>query len=333
MKIACFEIQDWEKQYLSDKLKGRFELLFFETPIDKVSLDTFKDAEIIVIFIYSHIDSKTLESLPNLKSIVTMSTGFDHIDIEECKRRNIAVSNIPKYGETTVAEHTFALILAISRRLKESFDRVEKGTYSPEGLTGFDLKGKTLGVVGVGNIGAHVVKIAKGFDMQVLGYKRNPDQNLASQLGFSFVALDTLLSTSDIITLHIPYAGDTHHLLNQERFAKMRQGAIVINTSRGAVLDTKALLQALESGKVGGAGLDVLEEEPILREEKELLSKEFDREKLLSVLESHMLFRHPKVVITPHNAFNSHEALTKILDTTCENIFSYVNGSPQNLVA
>lgn len=332
MKIAFFEINEWEKQYVTEKLGSQFELLFFERRIDERDLAYITDIEILVVFIYSHVTSALLNALPNLKFIVTMSTGVDHIDIGECKKRNIVITNVPKYGETTVAEHTFALILAISRRLKESFDRVEKGTYSPEGLTGFDLKGKTLGVVGVGNIGQHVVKIAKGFDMEVLGYKRNPDPALAIQLGFSFVELDVLLHTSDIITLHIPYMSETHHFLNKERFAVMKDGVIIINTARGAILDTKALLQALESGKVGGAGLDVLEEEPLLREEKELLSKEFEREKLMSVLENHMLLTHPRVLITPHNAFNSREALVRILDTTCENILSYFNGMPQNII-
>ena len=268
--------------------------------------------------------------MPNLKYIATMSTGFDHIDIEECKRRHIAVSTVPTYGENTVAEHTFALIFAISRRIIESYERVKEGNFSPIGLTGFDLFGKTLGVIGVGNIGSHVIRIAKGIGMDVLGFKRTPDPALAQNLGFQFVDIDKLLSESDIITLHLPYNQETNHFLNEASFAKMKDGVVIINTSRGAIVDTGALLAALKSGKVKAAGLDVLEEEPLLAEEHELLHENFAKEELVHVLESHILVNNPNVIITPHNAFNSREALQRILKTTEENIYGFLAGTPKN---
>jgi D-lactate dehydrogenase len=222
------------------------------------NVQNIKEAEGIVVFIYSTVNKEVLDQLPNLKYIATMSTGFDHIDIEECKKRNIVVSTVPTYGENTVAEHAFALIFAISRRLIESVERVKDGNFSPIGLTGFDLFGRTLGVIGVGNIGIHAIRIAKGIGMEVVAYKRTPDPKLATDLGFRFVSMDELYNLSDIITIHVPYSKETHHLLNDDAFSKMKDGVIIINTARGALIDTTSLVNAIQSKKVAAAGLDVL---------------------------------------------------------------------------
>jgi D-lactate dehydrogenase len=333
MKIACFELEQWEENYLRDKLGSGTNLKVFDHPVDEKSLDEVKDVEILVIFIYSSITKEVLDKLSNLKFIATMSTGFDHIDIEECKTRNISVSNVAGYGEISVAEHTFALLLSISRRIIESYERVKEGYFSPENLTGFDLEGKTLGVIGVGSIGKHVIKIANGFGINVIGYKRNPDPELEKELGFKIVDLDYLYKSSDIITLHVPYSKETHHMINADAFEKMKEGVVVLNTSRGPLIDTSALLKYLGSGKLGGAGLDVCENEPLLREEKEILSKEFNKEDLLCLIEEKMLLNFKNVVITPHNAFNSKEALEKIILTTTENIKGFLNNSLQNIVS
>jgi D-lactate dehydrogenase len=331
MKLACFELQDWEKDYLAKKFGETLNISFNSETLTAQNAASIRDADGIVVFIYSEVNKEVLDLLPNLKFISTMSTGFDHIDIEECKRRNIVVSTVPTYGENTVAEHAFALIFAISRRLIESHDRVRQGNFSPTGLTGFDLFGKTLGVLGVGNIGSHVIRIAKGIGMDVIAYKKTPDSKLAADLGFRFVSLDELLSQSDIITVHVPYNKETRHMLNAQAFEKMKNGVVIINTARGAIIDTTALVEALQSGKVAAAGLDVLEEESVIREEHELLHKEFPLEDLRTVLENHMLLNNPKVVITPHNAFNSKEALMRILRTTEENIYGFLSGQPKNL--
>lgn len=331
MKLVCFELQDWEKDYLQRKFGNTLDISFYSETLTPENVSIAKNTDGIVVFIYSTVNKQVLDQMPNLKFIATMSTGFDHIDIEECKRRNIAVSTVPSYGENTVAEHTFALIFAISRRIIESHDRVSQGNFSPIGLTGFDLFGKTLGVIGVGNIGSHVIRIAKGIGMDVVAYKKTPDPKLAQDLGFRFVTMDGLLSQSDIITVHVPYNKETHHMLNTDAFAKMKVGVIIINTARGGIIDTTALVSALQSGKVAAAGLDVLEEESVIREEHELLHKEFPIEDLKTVLENHMLLNNPRVVITPHNAFNSKEALMRILRTTEENINGLLTGSPKNL--
>src|SRR3990170_4545428 len=194
MKIACFELQNWEQDYLQQKFGNTLKISFYSETLTSENVSKVKDVDGIVVFIYSTVNKQVLDQMPNLKFIATMSTGFDHIDIEECKRRNIIVSTVPTYGENTVAEHAFALIFAISRRILESHERLKEGNFSPSGLTGFDLFGETLGVIGVGNIGRHVVRIAKGVGMEVLGYEKHENPKVAEQLGFRFVDLDTLLS-------------------------------------------------------------------------------------------------------------------------------------------
>lgn len=332
MKVVFFETGHDDIVKFRGKLAG-FDLDFVDTPLNKDTIDKAKDADVIVVFIYSTVNKEVLDLLPNLKFINTMSTGFDHIDIEECKKRSILVSNVPSYGEITVAEHTFALLLSLSRRMVESYERVKSGYFSPEGLTGFDLSGKTIGVVGVGAIGKNVIKIAKGFGMNVLGYKRTPDPKLEQELGFKITDLDTLLSSSDIVSIHLPYSQETHHLIDEEKFTIMKEGAIILNTARGAIIDTQAMLSSLGKGKLAGIGLDVCEGEPVLREEAELLSKQFNNEQMLYVLEEHVLLSHKNVIITPHNAFNSREALHIIHDTTIENIKKFTSNASQNLVS
>jgi len=305
-------------------LDQKISLTFFEEPLQEPIPQEALESETIGIFVYSKITKEILNKFHNLTYITTMSTGYDHIDLEECKKRKIIVSNVPLYGEIAVAEHTFALILACSRRLIESYQRVKDGWFSPEGLTGFDLSGKTLGVVGVGSIGRHVIKIAHGFGMNVIAYNRSNDKKLEKELNFKFVSFDTLLHKSDVISLHVPYSKKTHHIIGEKEFSKMKEGVVIINTARGGVIYTKALIKALDVKKVGAAGLDVCEGEPLLREEKQLISRQFNKEELLSVLENHMLLSYPNVVITPHVAFNTHEALMKIMKTTIKNIEMFV---------
>lgn len=331
MKIAVFEADKVEQNYFKSVFPEH-TLIFVDEDLSMENLAEVKDADILAIFVYSRITREIISALPNLKLVTTMSTGYDHIDLEACKERNIVVCNVPLYAENVVAEHTFALLLAISRRLEESFERARKSEFDPEGLTGFELKGKTLGVIGIGAIGKHVIEIANGFGMNVLAYARHPDLVMEQKLKFKHVELPVLFSSSDVVSLHIPYTKETHHFLSEKEFSQMKNNAVIINTARGGLIHNSALLEALNSGKVYAAGLDVLEEEPVLHEEKQLLSKKFEKEKLQSVLEDHMLCNHPKVVITPHNAFNSYEALRKILETTHDNISSFISGTPVNTV-
>ena len=283
--------------------------------------------------IYSVADKKVINSLVSLKYITTRSTGFDHIDLKTCKRKNILVSNVPTYGENTVAEHTFALILALSRKIHLSWERTQKGDFSLDNLRGFDLKGKTLGVVGTGNIGRRVIRIAQGFEMNILAFDIKPNQKFAKKIGFKYVPLGYLFKNSDIITLHAPYNKTTHHLINLKALRLFKKKCYLINTARGGLCDTTALLRGLKQKIFAGLGLDVLEEEYFIREERELLNTAFKKTcDLKTVLENHVLINQPNVIITPHNAFNSQAALTRILDTTIENIKAFTVNKPINLV-
>ncbi len=324
MKIAFFEINSWEEEYLREKLR-KHELRFFKEPLDDKNIEKIKDCEAISVFIYSRINSEVLSKLPKLKLIATRSTGFDHIDIEECKKRKIIATHVPFYGENTVAEHTFGLILALSRNIHKSYVRTLKDDFSIEDLTGFDLKDKTIGIVGGGNIGMHVARIAKGFQMNVLVYDIQKNRNLSKSIGFKYSELDDLLKNSDIISLHVPHNKFTHHLINKNKLNIVKRGAILINTSRGGIVDTNALLFALDKGILGGAGLDVIEGEELIREEAQLLYEEGNIEKWREIVRNHKIFRRDNVVFTPHNAFNSKEALMRILDTTIKNIESDKN--------
>jgi len=246
------------------------------------------------------------------------------------------VSNVPTYGENTVAEHTFALILSIARNLKKSHFRVSKGDFSIKGLMGFDLKGKTIGVVGTGHIGLRIIKMAVGFSMKVLAFDPMQNNFLSEVLGFKYVDLQTLLKESDIITLHAPYNKKTHHLINEDNISLIKNGAILVNTARGALVDTVALTKALDNKILSGAGLDVLEGEDVILEEKQLLMRKkkdlYNPEKLQLMLRNGFLLQRDNVTFTPHTAFYSKEALQRILDTTAENIKSFICGNPLNRV-
>jgi len=329
-KIGFFEVAGWERAYLEDELKEH-GLLFYDEPLELGNVGSAADCDGIGIFIYSKIDGKLLDKLPKLKLIVTMSTGFDHIDLAECKRRGITVCNVPTYGDETVAEHAFALILTMSRKLCESIERTRRGDFSLEGLRGFDLEGKTIGIVGVGRIGSNVIRIAKGFLMNAIAYDTRKNEELAKKLGFDYVSFDELLQKSDIITLHCPYNEKTHHLINRDNVKKIKKGAILINTARGGVVETEALLNGLKEGILAGIGLDVLEEEHAIKEEKQLLSRIFtDEHDFKKMLAGHMLLNQENVVVTPHNAFNSKESNGRILNTTASNIKNFYAGKPEN---
>jgi len=332
MRVAIFDTNPQEQEYIKNHLAG-VEVSFFTEKLSQDTVNLAADAEGISVFIDSQVTKDVLVKLPKLKFIATRSTGFDHIDLGFCRERKITVSNVPHYGHNSVAEHAFALILNFSRNLYESIERTKQGSFSFEGLTGFDLNGKTLGVIGLGNIGQHVVRIARGFEMQVLGYDVAQDKKLAKRLGFTYASLEDLLKNSDIVTLHAPYSGKTRHLLNAQNMPLMKKGSYLINTARGGLVDTTALMAALENGTLAGAGLDVLEEENFLKEEAELLSRESSEHyNLKTVLQDHMLLRKKNVMITPHNAFNSKESLEKILETTVLNIQAFANKKPINQV-
>lgn len=332
MKIVIFEVEPREAAAF-DALGGKHDLVVTGQPLQASNASQFADAEVVSTFIYSKLDRDVLGQLSATRLIATRSTGYDHIDMEACARRNVIVCNVPTYGENTVAEHVFALLLAISHRLRDAMERARSGWFSPEGLEGFDLQGKMLGVIGTGAIGRHVIRIARGFLMDVVACDLDPDPELEADLGFRYLGLDELLSCSDILTLHVPASPQTHHLLGASAFRRMKRGAVVINTARGGLIDVVALVQALRTGQVAAAGLDVLPDEPLIREEAELISSAFvGQHDLRDLVAGHVLLNMPNVIVTPHSAFNTREAVARIIATTVRNIEAYASGRPENRV-
>lgn len=333
MKLVYFYNEEWEKEYVAGKLSG-FEVDFLQGTVQSHADYRNDDAEMLAVFVNSHVGAAEMDRFPKLKFIAARSTGFDNIDLPEAEKRGIVVSNVPTYGENTVAEFAFALLLALSRKIYDSYKRIEDtGSFSKDGLTGFDLKGKTIGVVGTGHIGLNSIAIAKGFGMNVIAFDVFRNEEQADKLGFSYVAFDDLLGKSDIITLHAPYNPHTHHMINKENVMKIKPGAYVINTARGGLIETDSLVWGLEKGIIAGAGLDVLEEEEYTGDEVALLMQEHPKaEDLKVLLENHYLIDHPRVIITPHNAFNTREAITRILDTSIGNLGAFSDGNPVNIV-
>jgi D-lactate dehydrogenase len=261
---------------------------------------------------FGRITAKVLERLPELKLVVTRSVGYDHIDLAEAKQRGIAVCNVPDYGAHMIAEQAFGLLLAVARNIVRGHNRYEqKRLFSDRGLQGIELQGKILGVIGTGRIGLHSIRLAKGFGMRVVAHDVYQNETAAEELGFHYEPLAEVLAQSHAISLHVTLNEATRHLINAQRLAQMKPGAILVNTSRGAVVDTEALIAALRSGHLGGAGLDVLEDER-------------DRYHDFSGL---------NVVVTPHLGWYTDGALDRILAITLANIAAFQRGKLVNRLA
>jgi D-lactate dehydrogenase len=326
-KAAFFQASGWERAHIEEALKGTdIAADFFDHELDGAHLPSSCDYEIVSVFVGSRVDKAVIDSFPSLKLITTRSTGFDHVDCAYAASKGIALGYVPSYGENTVAEFTMGLMLTLSRKLYKGIDRIkETSEFTCEGLEGFDLKGKTLGIIGTGRIGQHVIRMAQGFGMRIAAYDPYPREDLAQQLGFSYVPLDELLASSDIVSLHVPYMPATHHMINKEALAKVKKGAYLINTARGPLVETEALLAALQDGTLAGAALDVLEEEGAIKDEMGYLMRAEGSQPadFKTVLEDHVLMDLPNVVITPHNAFNTREAKIRILETDLANIRAF----------
>ena len=330
-KIVFFDANEGDEAYFSSAFRNvlKSEIVFCSEPLNKESVAEFTDTAIASVFVTSDVDEETISRMPQLELIATRSTGYDHIDIKEAKKHHALVSTVPTYGETTVAEYTFMLLLSLVRRLQESLSQIDSGVINYQDITGSDLAGKTLGIVGCGRIGQHVARIAQGFEMNAIGF----DVGGVNSENISAVDLPVLIAESDVISLHLPGGEETFHFIDSEKIEKMKNGVIILNTARGELIDTKALTDGLYSGKIGGAGLDVIEGEELLRfdEEMALLHPEAQNHDLLLKTEHSILQRMPNVILTPHNAFNSAEALERIRYTTAENIKQFMMHDPQNL--
>lgn len=335
MNIAFFGLEESEENFFKQSLDGE-KLSFFKEKLNEDNVEKAKEAEIVSVFVDSTVNQAVIDSLPSLKFIASRSAGFNHIDCEYAKKKVIKVASVPAYGSHTVAEFTFGLILNLSRNITRANNYIRTSAdfnYFAE-LEGFDLQGKTLGVVGTGKIGKNVIKIAKGFAMQVVACDLYPDLAFAKVNDFAYKSFEEVIREADIITLHVPYTKENHHLINKESVSKMKKEVYLINTARGELIDTDALIWGLKEEIIAGAGLDVLEGEKELKEEIEILSspgRKSKTEDYKMLLEDHVLMDMPNVIITPHSAFYTREAVAEILKVTLLNIQSFISGKPINV--
>ncbi|WP_457624767.1 NAD(P)-dependent oxidoreductase [Persephonella sp.] len=320
MKIVFTSVRRDEKSYFLENLK-QFHILEFQQTINKIDPEKVKDADILSVFIFDRLDRETLSKFDNLKLIITRSTGVDHIDLEYCRQKGIKVAHIPGYSPESIAEHTFGLILCLTRKLKKIEKRAERLDYSiqPE-IMGKDLYTLSLGIIGTGRIGTAVARIASAFRMKIFAYdiRENPE---VIDLGGEYLPLEELLKKSDIITLHTPLTDKTYHLIDRKAISLMKDGVILINTSRGGVVDTDAVYEALQSGKIAGLGLDVFEDEKILMLNQYEEGKSSD--KVMKILK---LNSQDNVVVTPHVAFFTEKATENIKHMTVECIKKFIQG-------
>ncbi|MFZ5673241.1 MAG: hydroxyacid dehydrogenase [Pseudomonadota bacterium] len=333
MKIAIFEAEDWEEQACA-RLEGLHTVRCTRSALSGATVGDFADVEVVSPFITSRVDADVIDRLPALRLIATRSAGYDHIDLAACRRHGIAVSNVPDYGDATVAEHAFALLLALARNIVDSVEHTRRGGFSMARVRGLELRDKVLAVIGTGRIGRRGIEIANGFGMTVLAFDQKEDAEAAARLNFNYGVLHEVLAQADVVTLHVPSSPATVGLIGEPEFAAMKGGVILINTARGNVVDTEALVRALAAGKVRAAGLDVLPYEPLIREEAEIFRREtpLAASDLQGLVANHVLLRFPNVLVTPHNAYNTDAALRRIIETTLANIEAFAEGRPANLV-
>ena len=328
MNIAYITPYEGEEALARELLAGH-DVLFWPTPIRDEVPAALLEAEVLSVFVDSKVTTEMIDSMPNLKVLALRSTGYDHVAVEHAQEKGIVVVYVPHYGSQTVAEYAFSLMLALSRKVYATYETLRTtGVVDVKKFEGFDLAGKTLGVIGTGAIGRRVCQIARGFAMQVVTYDVYPNEQAAHDIGYACCSLEEVLAQSDIITLHVPATADNHHLLNTETLAKTKRGAYIINTARGELIDTIALLHALKSGQIAGAGLDVFEGEQFIKNEMLLLGAEteFDVRLWQTFVAEHELLQMENVIVTPHMAFNSVEAKREITETNAENILAAVRG-------
>lgn len=332
-KIVIYNATEQDREDFA-KLTHDHEVVFVDDSIDVHNVD--KDAEIISVFVSSQVNKVALRAMPNLKFIACRSTGFNNIDIKETQKAKVVVANVPTYGEHTVAEYTFALLLALSRKLVDAIEQARSGEVNANLVHGSDLNGKTLGVIGCGKIGRNVATLGKAFGMDVIASDPYPDEKTAKEIGFTYKSLAELLQTADVVSLHSPLTKDNKHIIDAGSLSKMKRGSLLINTARGELVDTLALVEALQSGQLAGAAIDVIEDEAVIDiDEEELLLRKgrVPRRSLENAVAIDILGKMMhNVIITSHNAYNTVEALQRINNTTIENILAYLGGRPINQV-
>jgi D-lactate dehydrogenase len=316
VKVAVFSAKPHDREFLDAANKGRHELRYLDCRLTVATTALAKGTSAVCLFASDEANATTIMAFDHMgiRLIALRAAGFNNVDLGAAAQHRITVCRVPAYSPHAVAEHTFALILSLVRKIPRAYNRVREGNFSLEGLLGFDLVGKTIGIVGTGNIGSVVAKIACGFGMHVLAADPVPNPQCAGLV--DYVPLAELLAGSDILTLHCPLNEGTRHLINSEALSKMKSGAILVNTSRGAVVDTHAVIAALKRERLGGVAIDVYEEEDTLffedRSDQPIMDDQFVR-----------LLTFPNVLITGHQGFYTVEALRNIASTTIANLDAF----------
>jgi len=316
MKVAVFSTKPYDEQFLgqANQEAHQHELTFLETRLNAATVSLAAGFDAVCVFVNDQVDAPVLEKLAEggTRVVALRCAGFNNVDLKAAQRLGIDVVRVPAYSPYAVAEHTVALIMTLNRQIHRAYHRIRDGNFSLDGLLGFDLHGRTVGIIGTGQIGLEVARIMRGFGCRVLGHAPSPNP-AAEELGVEYVTLDELLAQSDIVTLHCPLTPDTHHLIDANAMAKMKDGVMLINTSRGAIVDTSAIIEGLKSGHIGYLGLDVYEEEG------DLFFEDFSN----LVLQDDVFARlqtFPNVLITGHQAFFTRNALESIAHTTLSNL-------------
>lgn len=317
-KAAFFDTRPYDREWFS-KLDKSFEIKFFEEKLNPENADLAKGFDAAIAFVNDTINRNTIEALAagGIKVLAMRCAGYNNIDFKAAYDNNLKVLRVPVYSPYAVAEHAMALLLTLNRKIHRAYNRTRDFNFSLNGLTGFDLHGRTMGVIGTGKIGQIFIKICQGFGMRVIAYDPYPIENA----GFEYVDLDTLYRESDAVSLHCPLTDSTHHILNADAFSKMRTGVYIINTSRGGLIDSEALLEAIKSRKIAGAGLDVYEEEASF----------FFEDRSDTIINDDTLARIitlPNVILTSHQAFLTNEALKNIAEVTIANLEDFFAGKP-----
>ncbi len=323
MKIAFFNTKPYDREFFSTSPSDAYSITFLEEPLNEKTAHLAKGFDGVCFFVNDSANANVIKQFSEMgvKLIALRSAGFNHVDLEAAKQAGIMVVRVPAYSPYAVAEHAVALIMTLNRKTHHAYQKINNNNFALNNLLGFDLYNKTVGVIGTGKIGKIFANIMRGFGCRVIAYDKFQDNTAP----VTYVELDELFANSDIISVHCPLMDETYHIINKESIAKMRDGVVLINVSRGALLDTKAAIDGLKCGKIGALGLDVYEEEANL----------FFNDLSGQILQDDQFARlrsFPNVLITGHQAFFTREALQSIADTTKNNILAFITGAPENIV-